>query len=994
MIRLTLVALFFALGCTPFSPRASAAETTTTTAGYEFYVALPPGYGSEEWTFYFASAETGTVSVDYPTGLDTTTAVRPGATSSTVVPDTHEIRGSEKGILNNKRIRISSTVPTTVYGCSRETSTSDCTSFVPYTSWGTRYRPLSWPTDYASSSLGDRLTIVSGQETSTVRIAFRTAINTTSGNFSAGQETSIVLTSSQVLSFEGATNGQTFSGALITASSPVGVFAGNECTSGFGGACDTNVEMVPPVSSWGTNFYLNNYKNSNGGGSGVRIIADQDSTTVLITGDHTISTTLSAGQVYSSLLFNSPRVTNSSIIISSSKPILLGHFMTSGTYNSGASNQSGDPSLSYMPPYQQFLDSYTFANVAGFNAQFVNVLIPDTAISSLRFDGTAVASANFRSIGTTGWSSAQLNSSTGSHTLTASMPFGIEVYGANPADSYAYVGGANYSALSTVAALQVTSASQSGTVGQQVCVPVNVKDASDAPVPGVRVDGTTTGANGTNYLNAQTNSGGLARLCYTGTSSGTDTVTASANGFTTSANVTWTLTAPDISYTPSSVQLATNVAMPSLTPSNSGGTVASWSVSPSLPSGLSINSTTGVISGTPLSNQSSTGYTVTATNAAGSDTASVSISIAAAQQPTISYSPSTYIFTLDSPITTINPSTSGTFPTWSVSPTLPAGLSINTQNGQISGTPTRRTSIDTYTVTATNTAGSSTTTLILTVNETVPDISFSLSSYSFATNQAISTITPLNSGSPATSWSISPSLPSGLSFNSTTGQITGTPTGTSAATSYSVTGSNSAGSDSATISITITSSLQVPSITYSPSSYSGQINVTMTTLTPSNSGGSAASWSISPTLPTGISFSTLTGIISGTPTSTLSQTYFTVTATNSSGSDTETVSITVTGIGGATVLTLAFDAAILTKGASVTISATASQAGNVAFYERGKILVGCKSRPTVALVATCAWKPKYHGSSSVSATLTPTDNIWTASSARVITNVLKRTSRS
>ena len=54
--------------------------------------------------------------------------------------------------------------------------------------------------------------------------------------------------------------------------------------------------------------------------------------------------------------------------------------------------------------------------------------------------------------------------------------------------------------------------------------------------------------------------------------------------------------------------------MTATTPTSSGGAVVSWSVSPSLPAGLTFSTSTGEISGTPTSVTSSASYTVTATN--------------------------------------------------------------------------------------------------------------------------------------------------------------------------------------------------------------------------------------------------------------------------------------------------------------------------------------------------------------------------------------------
>ncbi len=57
------------------------------------------------------------------------------------------------------------------------------------------------------------------------------------------------------------------------------------------------------------------------------------------------------------------------------------------------------------------------------------------------------------------------------------------------------------------------------------------------------------------------------------------------------------------------------------------GVPTSYSVSPSLPAGLSLNTTTGVISGSPTSASAAATYTVTATNVSGSATKAVSIAV-------------------------------------------------------------------------------------------------------------------------------------------------------------------------------------------------------------------------------------------------------------------------------------------------------------------------------------------------------------------------------
>jgi len=63
-------------------------------------------------------------------------------------------------------------------------------------------------------------------------------------------------------------------------------------------------------------------------------------------------------------------------------------------------------------------------------------------------------------------------------------------------------------------------------------------------------------------------------------------------------------------------------------PTSTGGAVTSYSVSPALPAGLSLSTTTGIISGTPATATATASYTVTASNAAGSTTATLTITTA------------------------------------------------------------------------------------------------------------------------------------------------------------------------------------------------------------------------------------------------------------------------------------------------------------------------------------------------------------------------------
>jgi hypothetical protein len=124
--------------------------------------------------------------------------------------------------------------------------------------------------------------------------------------------------------------------------------------------------------------------------------------------------------------------------------------------------------------------------------------------------------------------------------------------------------------------------------------------------------------------------------------------------------------------------------------SGGSGTYTTWSItSGTLPDGLSLNSSTGVISGTPTTTGGPTTITVQVTDSKGR-TGSEYLSITILVTPTITTTslPNgevdiAYSQTLEAS------GGSSTYTTWSVmAGTPPAGLSLDSSTGVISGTPT------------------------------------------------------------------------------------------------------------------------------------------------------------------------------------------------------------------------------------------------------------------------------------------------------------------
>ena len=204
--------------------------------------------------------------------------------------------------------------------------------------------------------------------------------------------------------------------------------------------------------------------------------------------------------------------------------------------------------------------------------------------------------------------------------------------------------------------------------------------------------------------------------------------------------------------------------------------VTSWALtSGSLPVGLSLNSATGLISGTPTALGSST-FAVVASNGAGNS---------APRNLTITISAGPVAPTMTTPVAlpsadaganvSIALTADGTAATWSLAPgsSLPDGLVLSS-GGVISGTPTQAGTFS-FTIMAQNVAGLYQ--RIFSIDITAAPITAILTIA--LPNGIIGTAYNATldvDGTPPITWSIaSGNLPGGLSLNQITGEISGTP---------------------------------------------------------------------------------------------------------------------------------------------------------------------------------------------------------------------------
>jgi len=318
------------------------------------------------------------------------------------------------------------------------------------------------------------------------------------------------------------------------------------------------------------------------------------------------------------------------------------------------------------------------------------------------------------------------------------------------------------------------------------------------------------------------------------------------------------------------------------TQSGGNGTIT-WSKTGSLPAGISLNSSTGVLSGTtnsvgtfPLTVTATDGNSCSGSN---SYTLTINCQTITVTNPGVTQGTAGVAFSQ----TFTKSGILGTV-TWSESGALPTGITLNSSTGVLSGTTTQVGSFP-IVVKATDTNlcfGTSNYTLTIicqTITVTNPATTQGTAGVAFSQTFTSSGIL----GTPT--WSESGTLPTGLTLNTATGVLSGTPTQTgSFPITVTVTDSNTCSGSGASYALNIICPTITVGRTGGGTFPQGTYNVAYSSqsATASGSNGTPYNFTISlGALPTGLSMSTA-GAISGTPTATGTFS-FTIKATDAYG---------------------------------------------------------------------------------------------------------------
>ncbi|HSQ65249.1 MAG TPA: IgGFc-binding protein [Polyangiaceae bacterium] len=438
--------------------------------GCEYYAVTTSNSLLAQSTFPFSisvsntsTSKAATVNITGPGFSLTNQSIPAGGISQYVLPWVSSLSTSNSStlVVTNGAYHIKSTEPVAVYQFNPRdyvigttySYSNDASLLLPVNAMTQNYRIATGATWYTQSG---EVTVVATVDGTKVTYATPGG-NTISagGGLATNGGTSTTLNHGDVLHIAAAANGTTTSfgsdqsGALLTSTAPVEVFAGVDCTNMPAAVqyCDHIEEIVLPVETLRNDYLVvrptNDYATPR---QYVKIIGTMAGTT--LTYDPPIAGAPASLGVGQSSFFEA----TVDFHVTSNNPIIVGQFMEgqnafgSTCYNSlNNSLNCGDPAESVAVATAQFRSSYQFIAPPTYNENWVSIIAPNG--KTVTVDGTNYTSGTAIGASSGYWTKAVklcgANSCNGVHTASGTAPFGIQVYGYGAYTSYWYPGGLN-----------------------------------------------------------------------------------------------------------------------------------------------------------------------------------------------------------------------------------------------------------------------------------------------------------------------------------------------------------------------------------------------------------------------------------------------------------------------------------------------------------------------------------------------------------------------
>lgn len=443
MAYLATINHVFLLALTLGAFAVASAQTPVASSGREFFLTLPTvDFGPRRAFRINITATNATTVTLYFTEYDKTEtlSLSAGQRWERVIP-ADSVQLLEQEYLSNRSIVITSTEPVTVNAVNDSEALSEGYTALPTTSLGFDYIAMSYPGISFSSSQdntrGGMVAVVATEDRTEVRIT--PSIATQAGH-DAGFSYGVLLHRGEIYQITPQTQPRTdFTGTTISANKPVAVFAGHRgVPTDSNSAYNSLIEQMVPVPDWGQKFYVVKLHEQTRGR--YRVLARSDGTQVLV--DGRIVFALNAREVREI-------TTDGVAIIEATQPVLVTQIGTHRVSPSQPPEVDSDPSMAIVNPVDSYAEQFRWSTptmpdrpASGDVVMWRHwalITAPVAAATSVRLDAAPITFTFPHSDGA--YTSALVEIVPGPHSVTASQPVNVQIYGDNNYDAYAMPAG-------------------------------------------------------------------------------------------------------------------------------------------------------------------------------------------------------------------------------------------------------------------------------------------------------------------------------------------------------------------------------------------------------------------------------------------------------------------------------------------------------------------------------------------------------------------------
>ncbi len=359
--------------------------------GRDFWICFPQnaiceGNNTLQLSLYITSENraTGTITNLFD-GSKQHFSVESGSSIEREIDTEIEIDSSEQW--QHHSLHITSDQDISLYVVTHRQSSTDSYMAIPTELLGKEYIVAGYAAlKNGIESFTSHATIVGTEDTTWVTVNLA---GPTRGGFPKGRTLMFGLNRGETFQLQGSLHGGDLTGSTVSANKPIAFFTGHSCAQVPQGItfCNTLLEMEPPANDWGTSFILTKFEGKDY--FVARVITNADSTEISINGKK--SKTINRGEFYEVDTFCH------NAIITTSKPALVAQYCTS---TDADSVKVGDPFMLIAIPNDRWLKETTTTSVVEARFQhYLNVVVPDSAINSLKIDGMFVEPGKFPPIG-------------------------------------------------------------------------------------------------------------------------------------------------------------------------------------------------------------------------------------------------------------------------------------------------------------------------------------------------------------------------------------------------------------------------------------------------------------------------------------------------------------------------------------------------------------------------------------------------------------------